>query len=183
MRTEQITTLEKTIDYHTRMASSWSSKQALAEHAGNDDDVEKCARQRQSHLEAADAIRSAVRSLKRKASSQTFTPPTVEEVFAFSQQHSDIAGRWPLPDIKAWWNHFQSNGWLVSGKAKMKDWKAAALNGFKRWKEEHPQAATAGTAKAGDPDGWRKFLAVRRRPYVEFRFAPDQLKSDFRKQA
>jgi len=29
-------------------------------------------------------------------------------------------------------NHFESNGWLVGGKAKMKDWKAAAKNWVKR---------------------------------------------------
>ncbi|GHV11683.1 hypothetical protein AGMMS49938_02810 [Fibrobacterales bacterium] len=28
----------------------------------------------------------------------------------------------------AFYDHFQSNGWLVSGKAKMKDWQAAARN-------------------------------------------------------
>ena len=30
------------------------------------------------------------------------------------------------------YNHFESNGWLVGGKAKMKDWKAAARNWIKR---------------------------------------------------
>ena len=35
-----------------------------------------------------------------------------------------------VPEIEAqkYYNHFQSNGWLVSGKSKMKNWKAAARN-------------------------------------------------------
>ena len=31
-------------------------------------------------------------------------------------------------DAEKFYNHFQSNGWLVGGKSKMKDWKAAARN-------------------------------------------------------
>lgn len=31
-------------------------------------------------------------------------------------------------DAQKFYNHFQSNGWLVGGKSKMKDWKAAARN-------------------------------------------------------
>ena len=31
-------------------------------------------------------------------------------------------------EAEKFYNHFQSNGWLVGGKSKMKDWKAAARN-------------------------------------------------------
>jgi hypothetical protein len=31
-------------------------------------------------------------------------------------------------EAEKFFNHFQSNGWLVGGKSKMKDWKAAARN-------------------------------------------------------
>lgn len=32
-------------------------------------------------------------------------------------------------DVDSWFDHFESNGWRVSGKAAMKDWKAAMRNG------------------------------------------------------
>ena len=34
----------------------------------------------------------------------------------------------PLVEAEKFYNHFHSNGWLVGGKSKMKDWKAAARN-------------------------------------------------------
>ncbi|TRX01368.1 transcriptional regulator [Flavobacterium gawalongense] len=50
-------------------------------------------------------------------------PPKWNDVIAFFQEKN-------TPDIEAekFFNHFQSNGWLVGGKSKMKDWKAAASN-------------------------------------------------------
>ena len=33
-----------------------------------------------------------------------------------------------ITDLKKFYNYFQSNGWLVGGRTKMKDWKAAARN-------------------------------------------------------
>lgn len=35
-------------------------------------------------------------------------------------------------DVDAWFDHFESNGWRVSGKAPMKDWQAALRNGNRR---------------------------------------------------
>jgi hypothetical protein len=170
---------ERTIDYHCRMAGSWASKEALAELAENPDDVEKCQRQRASHLQAADTIRAMIKLLKKRQSNQTFTPPTIIDVVAFAKEHEDIKGRWPVGDIKAWWNHFQSNGWLVSGKTKMKDWKSAALNGFKNWAERNPGKAN-GKPNGSEPDGWRAYLKGIGRQYVEFKYAPDHLRVDFR---
>ena len=50
-------------------------------------------------------------------------PPEVSNVIAFFKEKkaSEI-------DAEKFYNHFQSNGWLVGGKSKMKDWKAAARN-------------------------------------------------------
>jgi hypothetical protein len=47
-----------------------------------------------------------------------FTPPTLDEVKAYCKQRGNHV------DAKAWYSHYESNGWLI-GKAKMKDWKAA----------------------------------------------------------
>jgi len=50
-------------------------------------------------------------------------PPDLPNVIAFFKEKkaSEI-------DAEKFYNHFQSNGWLVGGKSKMKDWKAAARN-------------------------------------------------------
>jgi len=47
-------------------------------------------------------------------------------------------------EVKSWFDHFESNGWKVSGKTPMKDWKAAMRNG-KRY------AQTFSTPKNGKP--------------------------------
>lgn len=48
-----------------------------------------------------------------------FTPPTLAEV----EQYVTEAGL--RMDAGAFFDHFTANGWRVSGKAPMKDWKAA----------------------------------------------------------
>lgn len=50
-------------------------------------------------------------------------PPILENVLQFFKKEN-------ATEIEAnkFYNHFQSNGWLVGGKSKMKDWKAAARN-------------------------------------------------------
>ena len=47
--------------------------------------------------------------------------PTLLEVSTFFAEQS-----YPLIEADKFFNHFQSNGWLVGGKTKMKDWQAAA---------------------------------------------------------
>lgn len=50
-------------------------------------------------------------------------PPELQNVkmFFIEKKATEI-------DAEKFFNHFQSNGWLVGGKSKMKDWKAAARN-------------------------------------------------------
>lgn len=50
-------------------------------------------------------------------------PPILEDILPFFKEknNSEI-------EAQKFYNHFQSNGWLVGGKSKMKDWKAAARN-------------------------------------------------------
>ena len=43
------------------------------------------------------------------------------QLFFLEKNHSEI-------EAEKFYNHFQSNGWLVGGKSKMKDWQAAARN-------------------------------------------------------
>ena len=65
-------------------------------------------------------------STKKK---KRFIPPTLEETKAFFQEQ-----RSTTQNAEMFQNHFESNGWLVGGKTKMKDWKAAARNWILRSK-------------------------------------------------
>lgn len=39
-----------------------------------------------------------------------------------------VSQKYPPEEAEKFYNYFQSNGWLVGGRTKMKDWKAAARN-------------------------------------------------------
>jgi hypothetical protein len=61
------------------------------------------------------------RSTQKKV--QPFPIPELEEVKKYF-----IAQKYPELEAEKFYNHFQSNGWLVGGRSKMKDWKAASRN-------------------------------------------------------
>jgi hypothetical protein len=56
------------------------------------------------------------------SSSSTF-PPSLEHVKIYFNEKSVSA-----LEAEKFFNHFESNGWLVGGRSKIKDWKAAARN-------------------------------------------------------
>lgn len=61
---------------------------------------------------------------EKKAIDNTNTiPPELPNVIVFFKEKNTTQ-----IDAEKFYNHFQSNGWLVGGKSKMKDWKAAARN-------------------------------------------------------
>ncbi|SHI28814.1 hypothetical protein SAMN05443429_1013 [Cruoricaptor ignavus] len=53
----------------------------------------------------------------------TFTPPEFAEVQRFFAEKNA-----PPEEAEKFFNHYESNGWLVGGKSKMKNWNAAARN-------------------------------------------------------
>jgi hypothetical protein len=61
--------------------------------------------------------------LKEEKKRSVFISPCLNEVKAFFQEKNKT-------DLNAekFFNHFESNGWLVGGKSKMKNWQAAARN-------------------------------------------------------
>ena len=69
-----------------------------------------------------DAEKNAKKKLREKKGTEQI-PPDWELVMAFFKDKQI-----PLVEAEKFYNHFQSNGWLVGGKSKMKDWKAAASN-------------------------------------------------------
>ena len=66
---------------------------------------------------------SAVISSEVEKSISKHSKPTLEEaqIYFLEKNFSEI-------EAQRFFNYFESNGWLVGGKTKMKDWKAAARN-------------------------------------------------------
>lgn len=54
---------------------------------------------------------------------QKFTVPDLREVAAYFLEKENTS-----TETERFFNYFESNGWLVGGKTKMKDWRAAARN-------------------------------------------------------
>jgi hypothetical protein len=66
---------------------------------------------------------------KKKSPSKRkrFVPPNLQEVKTFFHENKSS-----YQVAETFFNHFESNGWLVGGRAKMKNWKAAARNWITR---------------------------------------------------
>jgi hypothetical protein len=60
---------------------------------------------------------------KNNESENNAMPPPLEFVKIYFDEKS-----FPAIEAEKFFNYFESNGWLVGGRAKMKDWKAAARN-------------------------------------------------------
>lgn len=75
------------------------------------------------------AIEERKSSAQKKESGTRFNPPAVEEVAAYCAERRNNV------DAQAWWDFYQSKGWMV-GKNKMKDWKAAVRTWEQRHKDE-----------------------------------------------
>lgn len=73
-------------------------------------------------VQKADKFEKKEKSCAKKERNDFIAPELsqVEEYFVFQ--------RFPLVEAQKFHNYFQSNGWLIGGKAQMKDWKAAARN-------------------------------------------------------
>jgi hypothetical protein len=69
-----------------------------------------------------DAEKNTKKKLRKKKGTEQI-PPDWELIMAFFKDKQI-----PVIEGEKFYNHFQSNGWLVGGKSKMKDWKAAARN-------------------------------------------------------
>jgi hypothetical protein len=53
-------------------------------------------------------------------------------------------------DAEKFFNHFESNGWLVGGKSKMKNWQAAARNWISRSEEYTKRSLSLSNGKPGN---------------------------------
>lgn len=64
-----------------------------------------------------------------------FIKPVIEDLKAYFQELNSS-------DYEAFFDHFESNGWMVGGKSKMVDWKASARNWIRNSKRFNPPAQT-----------------------------------------
>lgn len=160
-----------------------AASKSHAEHGENDQ-----ATQQQNRADSGrhyvKVCRYFAERLRERQRSKEWKPPTYGEVLAFvvSDRTLPEMSKWPHADIRGWYDHFESNGWLVSGKTKMKNWQAACRNGFRFWqKEQVKKRGVANAPKNGDPEAWGEFLKSLPRPYEQFRYAQEFLKADFSK--
>lgn len=66
-------------------------------------------------------------SSSRRTKSEISIPPSIDELKEFFLESESTS-----KEAENFFNYFESNGWLVGGKAKMKNWKAAARNWISR---------------------------------------------------
>lgn len=159
----------------TLLASHLERKAKLSDALAADHEANREAHEATRMKKRSDSARSfatdclnAAKLLTAKAKRAAFVPPTWVEVNLYAL---DKFKTWPLEDLRAWYDHFESVGWKVNTK-QMVDWKAAAANGYRRWLKDNPQA---GPKTAGGPNwtpekekAWREYLSAEGRPYKTF---------------
>lgn len=103
-----------------------------------------------------------------------FIPPTIED----AQKYGREIGL-PVPEVTNFHDHFNSNGWKVSGKAPMACWKAAMRRWLATYRERNPVAPKA-SQPIGDPEGWRDYLKAREIAYQPYLTMSACIRHDFR---
>jgi hypothetical protein len=83
---------------------------------------------------------------KEEKKRSVFIKPEIDEVKAFFQEKNktDL-------DAEKFFNHFESNGWLVGGKSKMKNWQAAARNWILNSEKFNERSSSPSRGKTGKP--------------------------------
>lgn len=68
-------------------------------------------------------VEAAGRNPERQPREKTGEAPTLNEIKIYF-----VENKWPLLEAEKFFNHYESNGWLVAGKTPMKNWKASSAN-------------------------------------------------------
>lgn len=95
-----------------------------------------------NRVESKDDLSVVSSPPKLKKERFVFSSPSLDEVKAFFKEKNKT-------DLEAekFFNHFESNGWLVGGKSKMKNWQAAARNWISRSEEYAKTSSNANKPK------------------------------------
>lgn len=97
-------------------------------------------KQRESTVQSIDSINNQINNRTNKQIERS-KPSNVDEVVSFFKSIG-LNGK-SEAEAHKFFNHFESNGWLVSGKSKMKNWEAAARNWASRIPTYNPAQKTA----------------------------------------
>lgn len=85
-----------------------------------------------------------------------FQKPNVEQVRQLAESNS-----LPIGEAEQFWDHFESNGWRVGGRAPMKDWQAAFRNWCRRTSEfKRGAAGGAPVGSSAAAAAWDSLLAA-----------------------
>lgn len=68
-------------------------------------------------------VNKEIKGNKERKSKTSFAVPELNEIKSFFLSNNST-----VSEGENFYNHFESNGWLVGGKSKMKNWQAAARN-------------------------------------------------------
>lgn len=63
-----------------------------------------------------------------------------------------LENNWPQTEAEKYYNHYQSNGWLVAGKTPMADWKASATKWMLNYSEFKKSTSSSGQTEKLKPD-------------------------------
>lgn len=90
---------------------------------------------------------------KRKAASR-FSPPSVDEIRAYCAERGNSV------DPERFFDYYESNGWMIGGKSKMKDWRAALRGWEKRQGSYGGSEARKPVPASGDAYSTDRLLAM-----------------------
>ena len=122
--------LYKTKEGKEKKSSPHSSQNKNDESSFRKDELHSPKKASKNDLKSSDSSKSKKPSkgdLKSSSSRKKFVPPELQNVKEFFRENKSS-----YQVAEMFFNHFESNGWKVGGKAPMKNWHAAAKNWIMR---------------------------------------------------
>ena len=122
--------LYKTKEGEEKKSSPHSSQNKNDESSFRKDELHSPKKASKNDLKSSDSSKSKKPSkgdLKSSSSRKKFVPPELQNVKEFFRENKSS-----YQVAEMFFNHFESNGWKVGGKAPMKNWNAAARNWIMR---------------------------------------------------
>jgi len=122
--------LYKTKEGEEKKSSPHPSQNKNDESSFRKDELHSPKKASKNDLQSSDSSKSKKPSkgnLKSPSSKKKFVPPELQNVKTFFHENKSS-----YQVAEMFFNHFESNGWKVGGKAPMKNWNAAAKNWIMR---------------------------------------------------